>query len=145
MRQNLMRQFTIVCLVVALAEWFGSLAVAGLVWTGHSPQSTIVPTAIMIASLAIQVAFVIAQMLPEGRSLVTIRYFGPDAWYATIILNMMPGVFWHLLAGVAAPSMRMIMPGFVTPVVTGLLLMIGRLIQQRNYRDLVTPSAPPIA
>jgi hypothetical protein len=145
MRQNIMRPLTIVCLIVALAAWFGTLAVVGILWSGGTLPSTTAPTAIMIATLAIQLAFVFTQMTPAGRGLVKVRYFGPDAWFAIIIFTMMPGVLWHVLAGVAAPFMRGIMPGYTTPLITGFLFMIGRLIQQRNYRDLVTPSAPPVA
>lgn len=144
MRQQLMRQFTIACLVIALVMWFGTLAVAGLVWYGALVPSTpvVAATTIMVVTLGLQLAFIITQMLPEGRTLISVRFCGPDAWFLIISATLLPGALWHLLAGVAAPFMQGIMSGFATPVLTAALLMIGRLIQQRNYRHLVNGSAP---
>jgi hypothetical protein len=58
--------------------------------------------------------------------------FGPDAWEFVIVSTAIPGVLWHELAELAIPSMRLIMPGFTTPLFTCLLLLVGRLMQQRH-------------
>lgn len=144
MRQNFMRQFTIVCLVLGLAVWLGPPVIAALDWAGV-PKAFLgtAATTIMVVTLAVQLAFLLTQMLPEGRQLIPIRFLGPDAWFAITTATMMPGVLWHYLAGLAAPFMRGIMPGFVTPALTALLFMIGRLVQQDNYRHLVAESRPP--
>ncbi|CAN5398005.1 hypothetical protein BH09GEM1_BH09GEM1_27920 [soil metagenome] len=144
MRQNFMRQFTIVCLALGLAVWLGPLVIAALDWRGvPKPSLVAAATTIMVVTLAVQLAFLVTQVLPEGRQLVRIRFFGPDAWFAIITSTMMPGVLWHYLGGLAAPFMRGIMPGFVTPVLIAVLFMIARLVQQNSYRHLVATSQPP--
>ena len=146
MRSILMRQFTIACLALGLAVFLGSIAVSVAYWSGSTTAiAAPVGTAIMIVTLALQLAFVLLQTIPEGRHLVSVRYFGPDVWLSIISFTLMPGVAWHALGTIAAPFMRGIMPGYMTPVVTAALLMTGRIIQQRNYRHLVNGSAPPVA
>ena len=144
MRQTFMRQFTMVCLVLGLAVWLGPLVIAALDWAGVPATSLgTAATAIMVTTLAVQFAFIVTQILPEGRRLIPVRFLGPDAWLAIVTATMMPGVLWHYLAGLSAPFMRGIMPGFVTPALTALLFMIGRLVQQGNYRHLVAESRHP--
>ncbi|CAN5899781.1 hypothetical protein BH11GEM1_BH11GEM1_36400 [soil metagenome] len=144
MRQHTMRQFTLACLAVALLAWLGTLVIPAFDWLGVPTSSmSDAATAIMIVTLALQLAFILTQMLPEGRSLIRIRYLGPDAWFAILSMTLLPGVLWHYLRGMAAPFMHGIMPGFATPLLNAVLFMIGRLIQQRNYRHLVDGSAPP--
>ncbi len=96
----------------------------------------------MLVTVAVQLAFIVAQTFPEGRQLIRIRFLGPDAWLAIVTFTMMPGVLWHYLAGLSAPFMRGVMPGFLTPAITALLFMIARLIQQGNYRQLRAGSPP---
>ena len=146
MRQDFMRQFTMLCLALGLAVLLGPLVIAAVDWAGVSTASLgTAATTIMVVTLAVQLAFLVTQVLPEGRQLIRVRFLGPDAWFATITCTMMPGVLWHYLAGLSAPFMRGIMPGFVTPALTALVFMIGRLVQQNNYRHLVAASQPPAA
>lgn len=146
MRHTIMRQFTVACLALGLAVFLGSLAVSVMNWSGTAAAiGAPTATAIMIVTLALQLVFVLLQTVPDGRRLVNIRYFGPDAWLSIISFTLMPGVAWHTLGAIATPFMRTVMPGLATPVLTAALLMLGRLIQQRNYRHLVGSSAPPAA
>ncbi|MDQ2667862.1 MAG: hypothetical protein M3Z05_17865 [Gemmatimonadota bacterium] len=143
MRQIMMRRFTVVCLVLGFAVWLAPLAIAALDWAG-SPTSSLASaaTTTMLVTVAVQLAFIVAQTFPEGRQLIRIRFLGPDAWLAIVTFTMMPGVLWHYLAGLSAPFMRGVMPGFLTPAITALLFMIARLIQQGNYRQLRAGSPP---
>lgn len=143
MRSNLMRQFTLLCLAAGVAVFLGSLAAGATYWSGHAAiLAAPVATAIMVLTLGLQVAFVLLQTVPEGRTLVNVRFFGPDAWLSIISFTLMPGVVWHILGTTASPFMRGIMSGYMTPVITAALLMIGRIIQQRNYRHLVDDNRP---
>lgn len=142
----MLRQFTITCFALATAAFLGALTISACTWLGITPPAARpAATAIMIATLGLQVAFALVQLVPEGRQLTNVRFAGPDAWFTIITFTLMPGVAWHYLSTLAAPFMQGIMSGLATPALTGLLLMIGRLIQQRNYRHLVDGSAPPVA
>src|SRR4051812_16565284 len=146
MRQIIMRQFTITCLVLAFAVFLGSLVISAFFWFAvPTPDVRIAATAIMIVTLALQLAFVLTQLITEGRQLVNVRFARPDAWLTIITFTTMPGVAWHHLAPLAAPFMQGILTGYATPALNAVLLVIGRLIQQRNYRHLVDGSAPPLA
>lgn len=144
MRHSIMRRFTILSLAVALAAWLGAMAIAILSWSGiQSQPMTVVATTTMIATLGLQLAFLLAQLLPEGRALIKLRYCGPDAWLTILCFTLVPGVVWHILGEVAAPFMLGIMPGLFTPLLTAVLFMLARLIQQGNYRHLVGAAQPP--
>ena len=146
MRYSIMRQFTLACLALSLAVFLASLAIEVMRFSGSAAAfGAPAATAVMIITLALQLSFVLLQVIPEGRQLVNARYFGPDVWLTIVTFTLMPGVAWHTLGGLSAPFMRSVMPGMATPAVTGTLLMLGRIIQQRNYRHLVNGSAPPVA
>jgi hypothetical protein len=146
MRQHTMRQFTLACCILGTAIFFGSLAVVGLGLTGTPAATlTLAATSIMILTLVLQLAFIVAQLFASGRAAVPIEYFGADAWPTIIVATGMPGVFWHNLATLAAPPVNLIMPGFVTPLFTVVLLLFARQIQQRNDRHLIGGANPPTA
>lgn len=146
MRHHIMRKFTLVCLGIGLVAFFGSAVVVGFYWFGiTAPGIMPLATTVMILTLALQLAFIMTQLVPEGRQLVDMRFFGPDVWMSILSLTIMPGVLWHHISAFAATFMQGIMPGYATPALNALLFMIARLVQQRNYRDLVRPSAPPTA
>ena len=145
MRHNPMRQFTLACSILGAAIFLGTFVVVGLSLTRTTPGTlTGAATTIMIVTLVLQLAFVLAQLFPAGRMAIPARFYGPDAWFTVIILTGLPGVFWHRLADLAGTPMTLIMPGFVTPLVISVLLMIARQIQQRNFRSFADRSAPPM-
>ncbi len=121
---------------IGLAVDVATLVMVGSVWSGHSLTGAFVTstaTALMIATLALQATFVIVQLFPNGQAIVPGRMLGPDGWTFVIATTMMPGGLWHNLAALAIPSMRLIMPGFTTPLLTCLLLLIVRRLQQRRF------------
>ena len=102
MRHTIMRQFTVACLALGLAVFLGSIAVSILNWNGTAAAlGAPAATATMIITLALQLAFVLLQLVPEGRQLVNVRFFGPDAWLSIISFTLMPGVAWHTLGEIA--------------------------------------------
>jgi len=121
---------------IGLAVDVATLVMVGLVWSGHSLTGAFVTstaTALMIATLALQTTFVILQPFPNGQAIVFGRMLGPDGWAFVIASTAIPGVLWHNLAALAIPSMRLIMPGFTTPLFMCLLLLIARRLQQRRF------------
>jgi len=146
MRHMIFRQFTIVCVAIAFAAWFGAIAIAGLAWSGIAAQGmSVTATAIMIVTLVLQLAFVLTQMLPEGRTLIKLRFCGPDAWFMVLSLTLVPGALWQLLSRLATPLGNALSFGFALPLFTSVVFMIARQIQQRAYRPLANGSAPPVA
>jgi hypothetical protein len=114
----------VVALVIVVSAWSG-LSVSG-------PFVTATATAAMIATLALQATFVIMQLFPNGRATVPVGMFGPDGWSYVIISTAIPGALWHELAALAFPYMRLIMPGFITPLFISVLLLVGRVMHQRR-------------
>jgi hypothetical protein len=90
----------------------------------------------MIATLTVQLTFVLMQMTPNGRAMVAVPGLGHDGWFFVIASTLLPGALWSNLAAQAAPFMRLIMPGLTTPAVVALLLLIGRGVQQRRMRTI---------
>ena len=142
MRQPFMRQFTIACLFLAAMIFFGSIIVPILSATGTARASLKGAAAsIMVITLLLQLAFVLAQLLPAGREAVPMRGFGFDAWLTVIVATSMPGVLWSSLGALAGAPVNLLMPGFVTPAAISLILLIGRQMQQRNIRGFSDRSA----
>ncbi|HXG69617.1 MAG TPA: hypothetical protein VNJ04_03280 [Gemmatimonadaceae bacterium] len=115
-----------------------AIVIAVSVWSGLSVSgafSTAAATAVMIATLALQLTFVTVQMFPNGRAVVPVPNLGPDGWFWVILSTAIPGVLWHTLADLAIPGMRLIMPGFATPLLTCLLLLVGRRMQLRRRAE----------
>lgn len=135
MRHTIFRRFTIACIVVALAACFGTVAIAALSWSAVPLRSaSVVASSIMVVTLALQFAFAAAQMLPEGRALIRLPYCGPDAWFFILSATLVPGAMWQVLSRLAAPPMNLLSFGFASPLMTGVLFIIGRQVQQRAYR-----------
>ena len=121
---------------IGLAVDVGTLVIVGSAWSGHSLTGAYVvstATALMIATLALQATFVMVQLFPNGQAIVSGRMLGPDGWSFLIASTVIPGVLWHNLAALAIPSMRLIMPGFTTPLLTCLLLLVVRRLQLRRF------------
>jgi hypothetical protein len=135
MKQKTVQRIVWVASSIGLAVDVVALVIVASAWSGLSVSGAFIKTtatAVMVATLALQVAFVIVQLFPNGRAMVPVRMFGADAWEFVIVSTAIPGVLWHELAELALPSMRLIMPGFTTPLFTSLLLLVGRLVQQRR-------------
>ncbi len=127
------RQIALVASILAAITNLGAPVVLGLAWRGVSGTPiAIAATTVMILTLALQLAFVVLQMFPGGRTPIVIRTMGHDAWLAIIILTALPGVLWHYLAAIALPPMQLVMPGFMTPLGNVVLLVIARELQQRR-------------
>jgi len=139
MRHDTVRSVVRVAAYTGLALDAITLAIVVPAWTGHAFTGalvTAIATAVMIATLALQLAFIIMQMVPGGRAMVPVPGLGYDGWFFAIVSTALPGAVWSNLAAQAAPFMRLIMPGFTTPLVIALLFMIGRGAQQRRLRAL---------
>lgn len=135
MHQHTMKQFSLACCLLATAAFFGSVLVVLLALTGTPPASLrLAAASIMILTLVLQVAFVLAQLSRAGRTPVNLRVFGPDALVFVLIGVGMPGVLWSRLALIAGTPMNLVMPGFVSPIVVGAILLVGRQIQQHRLR-----------
>jgi len=146
MQQQTMRQFTLACCILGTAVFFGAASVRALGLIGVPATSLkLASSSIMILTLVLQLAFVIAQLSPAGRAPVPLRGFGSDAWPSVLIATGMPAVFWHNLAGFAGSPINLIMPGFVTPMVTMVLFLGGREIQQRTLRNRSERGQAPVA
>ena len=127
------RQIALLASILAAITNLGAPAVLGLSWMGmSSPSVAIAATTVMIMTLVLQVAFVVLQMFPGGRTPIAIRMMGHDAWLAIVVLTTLPGVLWHYLAAIALPPMQLVMPGFMTPLGNVVLLVIARELQQRR-------------
>lgn len=114
----------VVTLVIVVSGWSG-LSLAGAFVTTTA-------TALMIATLALQATFLIVQMFPNGRAMVPVRMLGPDGWIFVIVSTAIPGVVWQNLGALAIPFMRVITPGFASPLLMCLLLIAGRQVQVRR-------------
>jgi hypothetical protein len=137
MKNDTVRAIVSVAAYTGLALDAATLAIVVPAWMGHPLTSalvTAVATVVMIATLALQLAFIIVQMIPGGRAMVAVPGLGYDGWFFAIVSTVLPGVLWSNLAAQAAPFMRLIMPGFTTPAMIALLLMVGRGVQQRRLR-----------
>ena len=146
MRQHTMRRYTITCLILGVAVFFGSIIVPVLAATGTAPASLkVAAISIMIVTLLLPVAFVVAQMFPVGREPIAVRGFGHDAWLTVIVATAMPGVAWTRLGALAGRPVNLIMPGLVTPVVIAVIFLFARQLQQRNIRGLAERAARPAA
>jgi hypothetical protein len=135
MKQKTVQSIVWAASIIGLAVDVVALVIVASAWSGLSVSGAFVKTtatAVMIATLALQATFVIAQVFPNGRAMVPVRMFGPDAWEFVIVSTAIPGVLWHELAELAIPSMRLIMPGFTTPLFTCLLFLVGRVMQRRR-------------
>ena len=135
MKQQTVQRIVWAASIIGLAVDVAALGIVASAWSGLSVSGsfvTIMATAVMIATLALQVTFVIVQLFPNGRAMIPVRMLGPDGWEFVIVSTALPGVLWHSLAPLAIPFMRLIMPGFITPLFTSLLLLVGRVIQQRR-------------
>ena len=136
MRQHIMRQFTISCLVAGVAVFLGSLIVPLLAAMGTLPPASLrlAASGIMIITLLLPLAFVAAQFVPEGRAGVPVKGFGVDAWISVITFTTMPGVMWYRLGDLAGRPVNLLMPGFVTPLIIAVIMLFGRQRQLRNTR-----------
>lgn len=142
MRQQTMRQFTIACLILGVTVFLGSLAVPLLAATGTPPASLkLAASSIMIITLLLPLAFVLAQLVPEGRVGVPVKGFGLDAWISVITFTTVPGVMWSRLGALAGAPINLLMPGFVTPLIIAVILLFGRQHQLRNIRGVSDRSA----
>jgi hypothetical protein len=140
-----MWQFTITCLILSVATFLGSIIVAILGATGTAPATLRIPAiSIMIITLLLPLAFVVAQLFPSGREPVPVSGFGHDAWASVIVFTAMPGVLWSRLGALAGAPVNLLMPGFVTPLVISVILLLGRQVQQRNIRGFSDRSARPV-
>ena len=127
------RQIALMASIIAAITNLGAPAVLGLSWMGMSgPPIAIAATTVMILTLALQVAFVVLQIFPGGRTPIAIRMMGHDAWITIIVLTALPGVLWHYLAAIALPPMQLIMPGFITPLANVVLFVIARELYHRR-------------
>jgi hypothetical protein len=127
------RRIALVATVLGIISNLGAPTILLCSWIGMSgPFIALGATSVMILTLALQIAFVTVQAFPNGRTPIPIQMMGQDAWLTVIILTALPGVLWHYLAALALPPMQLIMPGYVTPLVNVVLLVIVRAAQQRR-------------
>lgn len=127
------RQIALLASILAALTNLGAPAVLGVAWMGMSGTPiAIAATTVMILTLALQLAFVVLQMLPGGRTPIAIRAMGHDAWLTIIVLTALPGVLWHYLAAIALPPMQLVMPGFMTPLGTVVLFILARELYLRR-------------
>ena len=118
--------------VLAAAVFVGGPLTSALALTGTPVTTLRTPAAtIMLTTLLIQLAFILSQLSPVARAAIPVKGFGNDAWLTVIIATMMPGVVWSRLGDLAGAPVNLIMPGFVTPIVTAVLFVLGRQRQQR--------------
>ena len=142
MRQQIMRQFVIACLILGVTVFLGSLVVPLLAATGTPPASLkLAASSIMIITLLLPLAFILAQFVPEGRVGLPVKGFGSDAWLGVITFTTVPGVNWSRLGSLAGAPINLLMPGFATPLIIALILLAGRQHQLRNIRGLSDRSA----
>jgi hypothetical protein len=127
------RRIALLATVLGIIANLGAPAILLCSWLGMSDAFIAVgATSVMILTLALQIAFVAMQAFQNGRTPIPVRMMGPDAWLTVIILTALPGVLWHRLAALALPPMQLIMPGYVTPLVNVVLLVLVREAQQRR-------------
>jgi hypothetical protein len=139
MKPEIVKRIVWTASYIGVAVDVASLVIAVSAWSGLSLSGSFVTTtatALMIATLALQATFVIVQLFPNGRAKVPVPVLGLDGWFFVITSTAIPGVLWHNLAALAFPFMRLIMPGFATPLLTGVLLMGGRLVQRRRMAEI---------
>lgn len=120
---------------IGLALQLATIALWIPAWSGRTPSGTfpmVTATTVMVGTLALQLLFILVPLIPNGRTPVAVGKLGPDGLMWIIVSTMIPGVLWHYLAGLAAPPMRDIMTGFVTPLFLTVLLLISREVQNRR-------------
>lgn len=133
MSHTMFRRIAVAATVLGLLVNAGAPAILLGAWLGISgPIIALAATGVMIVTLGLQIAYVAVQAFAGGRTPIPVRAMGPDAWLVVIILTALPGVLWHRLAALALAPMQLIMPGFVTPLVNVLLLVLAREILQRR-------------
>ena len=131
MSHPVLRRIALLATVLALINNVAAPAILLGSWLGMSGTFiAVAATSVMILTLGLQVGFVAVQMFPDGRTPIAIRMMGPDAWLTVLILTALPGVLWHNLAALAFPPMPLIMPGYTTPLLNVVLLLIARRLQQ---------------
>lgn len=116
----------------ALALAVTTLAVVALRWKGFS--GGILPSIAsiaMVATFVLQFTFVVVQLLPNGRTMVRVRFLG-DGWLLVVMSTLLPGVLWAPLGDTAGPPMSNVMNSLVSPAFLSLLLVIGRQLQLRH-------------
>jgi hypothetical protein len=146
MPSQAMRSLVRACCIVAIAAFFGTIGIVILGWLGVPATSLRIAAAtIMVLTLILQLAFVIAQMFASGRAPIPIQHLGTDAWMFVIVASGVPGAFWSNLAAFAGRPLDLIMPGFATPLFNAVLFTFARMLQQRSHRDLASGSHPPVA
>ena len=135
MQQKNVKRIVWAASIVGLVVDVVTLVVVVSAWSGLAlPHAFVTTTAtmLMIATLALQATFIIVQLFPNGRAMVSVRFLGPDGWFLVVTSTTIPGALWHSLGELAIPFMRLIMPGFATPLFLSVLLMGGRLLQMRH-------------
>jgi hypothetical protein len=133
MKTHTIRQILITAITAVLMIDVGSVVVALCKWNSVSfPFIAVLATTVMIGTILLQLVAVILQTFPTGRTPVNLPVIGPDAWLFLVVSTALPGVFWHVIAAEAIPVMRLVMPGYATPLLFAVLLQAGRMLQQRR-------------
>lgn len=139
MKQQTVQRIVWAASYIGLAVDLATVVIVVMAWSGLSLTGVFVTTtatALMVATMALQATFLIVQQFPNGRAMVPVPMLGSDGWFWVIVSTSIPGVLWHNLAALAVPFMRLIMPGFTTPLFTCLLFTIARGIQLRRIKPI---------
>jgi hypothetical protein len=135
MKVQTVRRVVSTAAIVGIAIDVAAVAIFVAERSGRSGSFiTAAATVAMIATLMLQATFVVVQLFANGRAMIPLRWLGPDGWFVVIASTAIPGVLWPNMAAMAVSSMRVVMPGFVTPLVVCVLLLFGRTVQQRRLR-----------
>ena len=127
MQERSFRRITAGTVVVATTVWVASMAlfICRILRIGN-PSIAIAASAVMIMTILLQVVYVLVQgTISNGRTPVRVRFLGPDAWLMILLSTALPGVLWQPLGELALPPMRLVMPGYFTPLGVVLLLLIA--------------------
>lgn len=150
MKQQTVRRIVWMAACIGLVVDIVAYAIVVPTWTGHPVTGAFVTTtatAVMLATLALQVTVLILQIFPNGGAMIPAPMFGDDGLLFVIASTGIPGVLWYNLAALADPFMRVnviqvlspataIASAFLTPLFTSLLLLVFRLNQRSRFKAI---------
>jgi hypothetical protein len=127
--------------MLGIVAFFVTIGVVVLGWLGVSSSLRLPAASVMVVTLFLQLAFILAQLFASGRVAIPVKNLSSDAWFFVIAASGVPGIFWANLAQFAGRPMDLVMPGFATPAINAVLFMFARKIQLRKQRQLVDGSS----
>ena len=134
MSTRTLERFTMACVAVAVVLFVASPIVVMPAIAELLPRAVLMPlaSAIMLATLAIQLSFLLIQFVPDSRRVILLPRVGGDAWFFILVVTMMPAVSWHDLAKLADPVFLPLGGGVSITLITALVLSLCRLYQLRR-------------